>query len=74
LQQIQAQRITATHAFLAGSDRYACAAATHQATVDLIDRLIERFPTCPKFASTLVDRLLKGDEDLMRALRKELGE
>ena len=74
LQRIQTQRIAATNAFLSASDRYASAAASHQATVDLIDRIVERWPTCPKFASLLVDRLMKGDEELQAALQKELGE
>ena len=74
LQQIQTQRIAATNAFLSASDRYASAAASHQATVDLIEAVIERWPTCPQFASLLVDRLMKGDEDLQRALQVELGD
>ena len=40
-------------------------------TADLIDRIIERYPDCPRFASTMVDRLLAGDESLAAALQNE---
>jgi len=40
-------------------------------TAQLIDLLIERYPSCPKFASLLVDRLMAGDEALADALRSE---
>ena len=73
LQKIQSQRIAATNAFLSASDRYASAAASHQATVDLVELIINKWPDCPGFASTLVDRLMKGDEELQAALMKELG-
>ena len=35
---------------------------------DLIDWLIDEWPDAPRFASTLVDRLVAGDTDLERAL------
>ena len=73
LQQIQQQRIAATNAFLAASERYGYAAATHEATVDLIDQIIIRWPEAPRFASLLVDRLMAGQEGLEEALRKELS-
>lgn len=41
-------------------------------TADLIDLIIERYPDCPRFASTMVDRLLAGDESLAAALRSEV--
>ena len=39
-------------------------------TVELIDSLIDAYPTCPRFISMTVDRLLAGDEALANALRK----
>ena len=74
LQRIQTQRIAATNAFLSASERYASAAASHRSTVDLVELIINKWPDCPQFASLLVDRLMKGDEDLQRALQVELGD
>ena len=73
LLRLQSQRIAATNQFLSASARYASAAACHQATVDLIDLIINRWPEAPLFASMLVDKLLAGDEELQAALREELG-
>ena len=42
-------------------------------TAELIELLILRFPSCPKFASLMVDRLMQGDEELQQALREELS-
>ena len=72
LQRIQSQRIAATNHFLAVSKQCASAAASHQATVDLIDLIINRWPDCPLFASMLVDKLMAGDEELQAALNEEL--
>ena len=74
LQQIQQQRLIATNAVLVASQRYNAAAAAHQATVDLTEAIIQRWPDCPRFASPLVDRLMAGDEALQQALRSELGD
>ena len=71
--RLQSQRIAATNHFLAASERYASAAACHQATVDLIDLIIDKWPDAPLFASMLVDKLMAGDEQLQAALREELG-
>ena len=73
LLRLQSQRIAATNQFLSASARYASAAACHQATVDLIDLIINRWPEAPLFASMLVDKLMAGDEELQAALRQELG-
>ena len=73
LLQLQYQRIAATNSFLSASQRYASAEACHQATVELIDLIIDRWPAAPLFASMLVDKLLAGDEQLQAALREEQG-
>ena len=73
LLQLQSQRIAATNHFLAASERYASAAQCHQATVELTELLINRYPDCPGYISLLVDRLMQGDEQLQAALREELG-
>ena len=73
LLRLQSQRIAATNQFLAASERYASAAACHQATVELTELLINRYPDCPGYISLLVDRLMQGDDELQAALRKELG-
>ena len=41
-------------------------------TADLIERIIVRYPDCPRFASHLVDRLLVGQEGLAEAIEEEL--
>lgn len=74
LQQHQDQRIIATDVFVGASQRYNAAAAAHHATADLIEKIIQRWPNCPHFASMLVDRLMAGDEALQQALRKELAD
>ena len=73
LLRLQSQRIAATNQFLAASERYASAAACHQATVELIDLIIDKWPDAPLFASMLVDKLMAGDEQLQAALMQELG-
>jgi len=44
-----------------------------QATFDLIDQIITRYPGCPRAQSYWVDRLLAGDEALADALREQEG-
>lgn len=41
-------------------------------TAELIDLIITRYPSCPLFASYLVDRLLEGHEGLAEALQEEV--
>lgn len=41
-------------------------------TAGLIDEIIRRYPTAPRFASLLVDRLLAADEARAEALREEV--
>ena len=41
-------------------------------TAQLIERIISRYPDCPRFASLMVDRLMAGDEALAEALQEGL--
>ena len=67
----QRQRIARTKQFLTNAEIYAAAAESHAATALVIDLIIRRYPTAPRFASLLVDRLLVGDEALLQALHEE---
>ena len=73
LLRLQSQRIAATNQFLSAAERYASVAASHQATVELTELLIQKFPDCPGYISMLIDRLMQGDDELQAALRQELG-
>ena len=71
LLNLQRQRIALTKQFLTNAKIYALAAESHAATALVIDLIIQRYPTAPRFASLLVDRLLVGDEALLQALYEE---
>ena len=73
LDQLQRQRAHAAREFVAASMRYASVGETEARTAEAIGLLIDRYPTCPKFASMLVDQLMAGSEDLQAALREELN-
>ena len=67
----QRQRIALVKQFLTKAELRAAVAETHAATALAIDLIIRRYPTAPRFASLLVDRLLVGDEALLQALYEE---
>ena len=71
LLNLHRQRIALTKQFLTNAEIYAAVAETHAATALAIDLIITRYPTAPRFASLLVDRLLVGDEALLQALYEE---
>lgn len=71
LLNLQRKNIALINQFLAHTELYAAAAETHTATALTIDLNIPRYPTAPRFASPLMDRLLVGDEALLQALDKE---
>ena len=71
LLNLQRHRIALTKQFLTSAEIYAAAAESHAATALVIDLIIRRYPTAPRFASLLVDRLLVGDEALLQALHEE---
>ena len=73
LRRLQRDRIRLTQHFLDRLDPTAATAECQEKTAELIDRIIDRYPTCPSFASMLVDRLLVGQEGLAAALAEELG-
>ena len=74
IRKTQIRRLSLTRHFLDATDRYASVGEITTATALLIDLIITRYPTAPRFASLLVDRLLVGDEALVEALQEELGE
>lgn len=72
LRQLQRDRIRLTQEFLDRCDPEAVTAECQSKTADLIERIIVRYPDCPRFASHLVDRLLVGQEALAEAIEEEL--
>ena len=74
LSKNQIRRLALTRHFLDANDLYASAGEITTATALLIDLIITKYPTAPRFASLLVDRLLVGDEALADALQEELGD
>ena len=64
LHQLQLQRQYATQQFLDGSNPSASVSAIHQRSGQLIDLVITQNPSCPAFASQLVDRVMADDEAL----------
>jgi len=72
LHQLQDQRIRLSQYFLDRLDAEGLAAHTRDRTADLIDTIIEKYPTAPHFASLMVDRLLAGQDGLEDALRDEV--